>query len=85
MTDPPEPLDLDLLREAAEAGFHATPPTVLALLDLLDRQAVLLVRAAAEGFDLSDDPPPLHLVPDPEPDPEVLPWHQLPLPLEDDP
>lgn len=81
MTDPPEPLDLDLLREAAEAGFHATPPTVLALLDLLDRQAVLLVRAAAEGFDL-DPPPMLHVVPDPEPAPEPEDWN-VPLPLED--
>lgn len=26
---------LALLRDAAEAGFHATPPTVLALLDLV--------------------------------------------------
>ena len=28
--------DLALLREAAEAGFHATPPTVLGLLDLVE-------------------------------------------------
>jgi hypothetical protein len=28
--------ELALLREAAEADFHATPPTVLALLDMLD-------------------------------------------------
>jgi len=32
LTDP----DLVLLREAAEAGFHATPPTVLGLLDLIE-------------------------------------------------
>lgn len=74
----PEPIDYVLLREAAHAGFHATPTTILALLDVIEAQHDLIVG-------LLDDPEPdrpqLALAPEPEPDPP--PWDQLPLPLED--
>lgn len=50
--------DLSLLREAAEAGFHATPPTVLALLDLVDEYRGRwrsLVERTLEGSVLVED------------------------------
>jgi hypothetical protein len=85
----PEPLDLDMLRQAAEAGFHATPPTVLALLDMIDRQArIIVLYLAGHPSPLTADDqvvtPRLHAVPDapPEPEPEPDPdWDQLALPL----
>lgn len=73
----PEPIDYVLLRQAAQAGFHATPPTILALLDTIEAQHELIVGLLA---DAEPDRPQLALAPEPEPEP---PWDQLPLPLED--
>ena len=46
--------NLALIREAAQAGFHLTPPATLALLDLLDAAVDMIVAQRAAAPEASD-------------------------------
>lgn len=68
----PEPIDLGLLREAAEAGFHLTPPATLALIRIIEdlEQLLGLQHDTIEAL-APQEAPPLRVV-----QPWVAPWRK---------